>query len=99
MVIAFTAAVTIASVQTNSVRQRAIQELAPEQMYTRSFVDSLRNAPDEFQSFLHAGALKNCTPYAWSYSEMEFYQMPANVAVNVLPQNWIDECRIVRTQH
>jgi hypothetical protein len=96
LLLAVFAGVTILSVTTNGQRQRAIAEFAPDKVYTSSFMDSLRNAPAELQFFLHGAALKNCEPYAWSYSEMSFYELPANVAVNVLPQTWIEECEIVR---
>jgi hypothetical protein len=42
--------------------------------------------------------LKDCVPYAWSYRLMEFYQLPSDVAVNVLPQDWLERCSIQRTR-
>lgn len=59
-----------------------------------SFFHSIREAPVEFQFFLHAAALKNCVPYAWSYREMAFYRLRPNVAINVLPQGWREMCGI-----
>ena len=77
-------------------RDREIARFEPDRLKTASFVSSLRHAPAEFQFFLHAAALKNCQAYAWSYREMAFYRLPPNVAVNVLPRAWLEECGIVR---
>jgi hypothetical protein len=64
----------------------------------RWFFASLHNAPTKYQFFLHATALKNCIPYAWSYRKLAFYVVPPNAAVNVLPHDWIIQCGIIRTQ-
>lgn len=62
-----------------------------------SFTRSVQEAPVEWQFFLHAAALKNCTPYAWSYRLMEFYELKPNVAINVLPDEWLKRCDIRRS--
>lgn len=97
LLVAIFAGFLVLSATTNDHRLRAIAQLAPDQVFTRSLVASLRNVPEEFQFFLHGAAIKNCVPYAWSYSEMNFYELNADVAVNVLPQTWIEECGFVRT--
>ena len=79
------------------IRRQNVAEFKPDSYISSSFFRSLHEAPREFQFFLHAAALKDCTPYAWSYREMAFYQLPPNVAVNVLPPEWISRCAIERT--
>lgn len=60
---------------------------------------SIRYAPEEFQLFLHAAALKNCKAYAWSYRTLSFYELHSDVASNVLPNSWIKRCKITRESH
>lgn len=78
-------------------RNNLVVEFKPDHSIQNSLWHSLRKAPRDFQFFLHAVAIKNCIPYAWSYRQMEFYRLPANAAVNVLPPKWISECGIKRT--
>lgn len=66
-------------------RAQEIRRFSPDWVVTRSFFESLQNAPKTFQFFLHAAAWKGCKPYAWSYREMRFYELPPNVAKNVMP--------------
>ncbi len=61
-----------------------------------SFLQSLRNAPEEYQFYLHAAAMKDCVPYAWSYRTMSFYRVPLSAAINVVPGKWLKECSIDR---
>ncbi|AZQ66416.1 hypothetical protein EF888_04265 [Silicimonas algicola] len=79
-------------------RNRIVEEFKPNVEMRSSIFTSLRYARQDFKFFLHGAALKNCKPYAWSYSKMAFYELPANVAVNVLPTSWIEECSIQRTR-
>jgi hypothetical protein len=79
-------------------RDIVVEAFAPDEQLPASFFTSLRNAPREFQFFLHGPALKNCQPYAWSYRTMSFYELPPNVAANVLPKIWIEKCNIQRTR-
>lgn len=65
-------------------------------MFENSFFQSLHQVPRESQFYVHAAVLKNCVPYYWSYSRLSFLPMKADIAVNVLPQDWIDECEIKR---
>lgn len=78
------------------VKARAMREFYADRQQESSFMQSVIHAPNEPQFFLHAAALKDCVPYGWSYRTMSFYQLPTNVAVNVLPARWLDECSIRR---
>lgn len=75
-------------------RSELIQQFKADHLYEHSFFRSIREAPAEFQFYLHAAALKGCVPYAWSYREMAFYELRPNVAINVLPQGWLEMCGI-----
>ncbi len=81
----------------DQVRRELSVEFAPDAIFDHSFFRSIREAPREFQFYLHAAALKNCVPYGWSYRTMDFYELPPNVAVNVLPHDWLERCKIRRT--
>ena len=72
----------------------AISKLRADKVVSISLWESLRNAPQDVQLFLHVKALKNCQPYGWSYRTMDFYKIPPNAAVNVLPRDWVSECQI-----
>ncbi len=67
------------------LRRIEIRAFAADRVIQHSFFRSIREVPRDFQFYLHAAALKNCIPYAWSYREMEFYLLQPDVAVNVLP--------------
>jgi len=90
--------VVLVALYADRVRIEKIAEFKPDAYIEHSFMRSLHEAPEEFQFFLHAAALRNCIPYAWSYRTMDFYPLPADAAVNVLPQEWIDRCAIQRTR-
>lgn len=79
-------------------RAKESRAFGPDMEFRNSFLQTLRNAPREEQFFLHGATLKDCVPYAWSYRSMSFYQLPNNVAVNVLPKDWLEMCDIVRDQ-
>jgi hypothetical protein len=81
----------------DGVRRHAVNAFGADAVEEHSFFKSISEAPREFQFFLHTAALKNCTPYAWSYRTMAFYMVPPNVSVNVLPQTWIDRCGMRKT--
>lgn len=91
------ASVVSANVITSSIRSQKVTELSPDRVRLTTFAHSLRFAGREFQFDLHGAALKDCRPYAWSYKRMAFYELPPNIAVNVLSPDWIAECRIERT--
>lgn len=80
----------------DGIRHREVLAFEPDEVEEHSFFRSIREAPADFQFFLHTAALKGCTPYAWSYRKIAFYVLPPNIAVNVLPQQWIKRCGIVR---
>lgn len=77
-------------------RSSVVEAFEPDIEIRSSILESFRNAPRDFQLFLHGAALKDCIPYAWSYRQMAFYELPSNVAVNVLPRSWIEACNIQR---
>ena len=64
--------------------------------FQRTFLQSVRDASSGLQLSIHGGAMKNCVPFGYSYRRMNFYRLPPNVAVNVLPRDWLARCRIVR---
>lgn len=80
----------------DSERRRGVRAFGADQVEENTFFASIREAPQEYQFFLHTAALKDCAPYAWSYRTQSFYKLPPNVAVNVLPQRWIAKCGITR---
>ena len=79
------------------VRATRTTEFAADVSVGHSFFRSIRVAPSEFQFDLHAAALKRCKPYGWSYRTMDFYELPPNVAVNVLPAEWVNRCHMHRS--
>ncbi|HEV7319413.1 MAG TPA: hypothetical protein VGO04_12490 [Ensifer sp.] len=78
------------------LRHEKIDAFNADVFFENSFLRSIQEAPVEWQYFLHAAALKNCTPYAWSYRLMDFYELKPNVAINVLPAEWLERCNIRR---
>ena len=79
-------------------RNQVVEEFEPDVEIRSTVLASFRYTRQDFNFFLHGAALKNCKPYAWSYKKMAFYELPSNVAVNVLPKSWIEECSIERTR-
>ena len=77
-------------------RSYEIAQFAPDEEYRASIFQSFRKAPADSQFFLHGAALKNCTPYAWSWHSMGYYPLSAKVAPNVLPGAWLKKCQITR---
>lgn len=73
-----------------------LEKFRGERQMRNSFIESLRRAPEEHQFFLHAAAMKDCVPYAWSYRTMNFYRVPLRAAINVMPGKWLMECSIDR---
>jgi hypothetical protein len=80
------------------LRQTEFRRLQPDVQMQHSLLRSLREAPAEFQFYLHAAAVKACVPYGWSYRTMSFYQLPPEVVGNVLPREWLRQCSRLRTQ-
>lgn len=89
---------TVVGLYADSERRRGIRAFGADEVEENTFFASIREAPQEFQFFLHTAALKDCTPYAWSYRNQSFYKLPPNVAANVLPQRWIAKCGITRIE-
>lgn len=78
------------------LRAGEVAAFRPDSYIGSSFLSSLQNAPADFQFFLHAAALKDCKPYAWSYRKMSFYELSVDAAINVLPPEWLERCSIRR---
>lgn len=78
----------------DNLRSKALNDFGADRLIQHSFLESIRKAPEEHQSFLHAAAMKDCVPYAWSYSTMRLYRVPLGAAVNVMPRKWLAECSI-----
>ncbi|TIX48912.1 hypothetical protein [Alteraurantiacibacter aquimixticola] len=74
------------------LRAQAFAEFEADQELQHSFFRSIREAPKEFQLYFHGAAMKDCMPYGWSYRDMGFYPLPPQVAANVLPRDWLEEC-------
>ncbi|HEX7712152.1 MAG TPA: hypothetical protein VF418_14565 [Sphingomonadaceae bacterium] len=89
-----TLSIAITALYADHVRRSKLSAFHPDALFQHSFLRSLREAPREFQFYLHAGALKNCVPYGWSYREMNLYRIPPSAAINVLPREWITRCAI-----
>ena len=81
----------------DKIRHSAVLALGADEFEERSFFASIREAPADFQFFLHTAALKDCTAYAWSYRQQGFYVLNSDTGANVLPRQWIDRCGIART--
>jgi len=64
----------------------------PDEHFESSFFGSVRNAPREFNPFMHGAALKDCKAYLWSYREMGFVEMTPGRGNNNLPHNWHQQC-------
>ena len=90
--------VLFVGIYAEGLRFRAVNAFGPDDYRSRPFMISIRKAPRDFQLFLHAAALKDCQPYAWSYRQMDFYKLSPNVAINVAPGDWIKRCAIERTR-
>jgi hypothetical protein len=86
-----TVALTARSVEKE--RDKVIAQFQPDRLEKNSFWQTLREAPADFQFFLHAAAMKQCVPYAWSYRQMNFYKLNEYTAPNVIPAKWLEECR------
>lgn len=96
--IAMIFSVTSVGIYSDWLRQQKIVEFNADAVSQYSFFRSIREVPRDFQFFLHTAALKDCVPYAWSYREMDFYQLKPDTAVNVLPRQWVEQCDIKRSR-
>lgn len=92
--VAFAMATSTAAVgiYSDRVRQDRIAAFGADERIEHSFFRSIREAPREFQFYLHSAVLKDCVAYGWSYRSMSLYRIPPNVAMNVLPISWLERC-------
>lgn len=79
------------------IRISKIAEFNADEELQHSFFFSIRVAPEEWQFDVHSVVLKNCVPYAWSYRQMKLFPMVTNVAINVVPYDWIGRCKMKRS--
>lgn len=96
MTIWMLASATSAGIYGTAKLNEAIASLHPDKVFKNSFFQSLHQVPREFSTYAHAGAMKDCRPYYWSYTWLKFIPLNTDSAVNVLPQDWLDECNIKR---
>lgn len=75
------------------LRRMAFDKFHADAQFQHSFLQSIRQAPKEFQFYLHGAALKDCAVYAWSYRDMGFYNLKPDVVNNVVPGSWRARCR------
>lgn len=87
-----TSAVSAAMITTHE-REQAVRIFKADQVELRSFWKSLRRDSENF-AYAHAVAIKDCNPYIWSYRTMEFHSLNQNIAKNVLPNEWVRQCKI-----
>lgn len=92
--LSLTVSTLLVGIYADKIRKERLAAFNADVSFQHSFFRSVREAPREFQFYLHAAALKNCVPYAWSYRTMSFYQLHRDVAVNVLPTEWLEHCSI-----
>ncbi len=88
--------VVLTGIYVELVRSKEFAQFDADSLVENSFLRSLREAPKEYQFFLHAAALKDCQAFAWSYRFMRFYRLSPNTAVNVIPKKWITKCGFVQ---
>ena len=98
LALSMSASIVLVGIGAEVWRIAVISDFQPDDVRRSSFFRSIREAPKDFQFFLHAAALKDCTPYGWSYRRMEFYVLPQNVAPNVLDRDWIERCDLRRSE-
>jgi hypothetical protein len=88
IVISMTICVLATAIIAETARAQKIARFKPDYILTNRFMNSLRQAPREWQFYLHALAIKDCQHYAWSYREMDFYRLPPSVLKNLsLPKD------------
>jgi hypothetical protein len=78
-------------------RNDTIIQFSPDKQFQHSFAWSIRRGFTDHQFEVHAAVLKDCVPYIWTYRGMGLFELDPDIAVNVLPIEWIKECGIKRT--
>ncbi|MBN9261117.1 MAG: hypothetical protein J0J14_09635 [Hyphomicrobium sp.] len=86
--------VALTAMAVEKKRDEMTAQFKPDRLKKESFWRTIREAPADFQFFLHAAAMKQCVPYAWSYRRMDFYPLNAQTARNVIPPAWLIECGV-----
>jgi hypothetical protein len=93
LVLAMTVSIVLVGVYAEWMRRQAVVAFSADFYVQRSFFHSLRNV--QYPAGFHVAALKNCKPYAWSYRDMAFHEVPEAV-FGVLPHEWLVRCGIKR---
>lgn len=97
IVVAYAVAVLATGLSATGARRAAIEALSPDRIRTRTLVGSLHGWTGEpGPTSAQAVALKDCTAYSWSYRGMAFNRLSPDVAVKVLPRDWVADCGIAR---
>ena len=78
-------------------RNDTIIRFSPDKQFQHSFSWSLLHGFSDSSFQPHAAVLRDCVPYIWSYRSMRLFRLEPNIAVNVLPYDWIKECGIKQT--
>lgn len=94
--LAMTTSTVVIGIYSDRIRHERIAAFGADERLEHSFFRSIREAPREFQFYLHSAVLKDCVAYGWSYRSMSFYRIPPSAAINVLPNSWLDRCPILR---
>lgn len=95
--VAMSASIVSVGLYADQIRHARVVAFNADAVVEQSFFRSIREPWSDISFFLHTAALKDCVPYAWSYRTMSFYELKANIAVNVVPTEWLGPCAIVRS--
>jgi len=90
--------VSLTGIIVDSAKLIATRRFDPDRAKSAYFIESLHHAPADRQFFLHAAILKDCRAYAWSHRTMGYYELKPNVARNVLPEDWLQQCPDLRKE-
>ena len=92
VIFSMTLSTVLTAIYADSLREKAFDGFSADAAFQHSFLRSIREAPREFQFYLHGAVLKDCVAYGWSYREMDFYRLRPMAAKNVVPVDWHTRC-------
>ena len=92
VIVSMTLSTFLTAIYVDSLREKAFDGFSADATFQHGFLRSIREAPKEFQFYLHGAALKDCVAYGWSYREMDFYRLAPRAAKNVVPVDWRTRC-------
>lgn len=89
VIVGFASLFSVSERQFHTALERAARLLEPQCVTADSFFNSMRRK-SEFQTDLHAVAIKSGELYAWSFAEGDFYKVPESARYNVSthPGSW-----------